>query len=167
MRMCLEAVALLFVVSCTYDFNDLSCENRVDSSPPPPCPTARPWGPLLARGGGVCSGFGGRPRCLVWRKLNNFKVHLVKRRKTYFNTSFTLSLSLLAGAPPLYVCVRPCERVNVCVILQCISIRRSPKGVLLNERISGIKCIITPEHGEGKQTSGEGVSRNVIVGKCE
>lgn len=64
----------------------------------------------------------GGSRCLVWRKLNNFKVQLVKRCKTYFNTSFTLSLSVLFGVPLLYVCLRQCERVKVCVILQCISI---------------------------------------------
>ena len=78
--------------------------------------------------GGVCSklGFGGRggggSRCLVRRKLNNFKVHLVKLRMTYFNTSFTLSCSLLVGVPPLYVCLRQCERAKVCVILRCISV---------------------------------------------
>lgn len=86
-----------------------------------PYPTGDPWRPMLARGSLRELDFGGS-RCLVRRKLNNFKVHMVKRCKTYFNTFFTLSLSLPVGAPPLYVCLRQCERVKVCVILQCISI---------------------------------------------
>lgn len=111
---------------------------RISSSAP--CPTAGPRGPVLARGRSQESGLGGS-RCLVRRKLNNFKVHLVKRRKTYFNTSFTLYLALVVGAPPLYVCLRQCERVKVCVILQCISILLHLCG---QKGVSGIKCITTP-----------------------
>lgn len=91
------------------------------SSSSVPCPAAGPWRPALARGRSQESGLGGS-RCLDRGKLNNFKVHLVKRPKTYFNTSFALCLTLSVGAPPLYVCLRQCERVKVCVILQCISI---------------------------------------------
>ncbi len=76
--------------------------------------------PEAGVGEGEIAGVGSR--CSLRRKLNNFKVHLLKRRKTYFNTSFALSLTVLVGAPPLYVCLRQCERVRVCVILWCISI---------------------------------------------
>lgn len=87
----------------------------------------------------------GRSRCLVWRKLNNFKVHLVKRCKTYFNTFFTLALSLLVGTPPLYVCLRQCERAKVCVILLRILILlhlRSQTVSCWNKIISGIRFIM-------------------------
>lgn len=42
-----------------------------------------------------------------------------------------------------------------------------PKGVLLKERISRIRCILEP--GEEKQIiqSSKGVNRNVIVCECE
>lgn len=44
---------LLFIPSCTYNFNDLSCENtksvRVLSSSSAPCPTADPWRTELVR----------------------------------------------------------------------------------------------------------------------
>lgn len=77
------------------------------ASPPPPPPPLRPvlrhvpggrcwWGEggLQESSLGVegCVGRG-NPDAWFWRKLNNFKVHLVKRRKTYFNTSSALSRS--------------------------------------------------------------------------
>lgn len=141
----LRQISLLFIQSCTYNFNDLSCKNtkskRVSSSSAP-CPTADPWRPELVRGRSQESGSGGS-RCSFPRKLNNFKVHLVKRLSTYFNTSFTCSLSLLVGAPPLYVCLRQCERVKVCVILQRISTHlHSCNQKKMKEGIPGIKCIV-------------------------
>lgn len=58
-------LVLLFILSRTYNFNDLSCENtrrvRVSSSSSSsaPCPTADPWRTELVRGRSQELGFGG------------------------------------------------------------------------------------------------------------
>lgn len=125
MRMCFKTSPTLFCslfnpARTTLMISAVKTE-RVRISSSLPCPTAGPWRPVLERGS-FCRNWileGGESRCLVPRKLNNFKVHLVK---TYFSTSFAFSSLLSVGVPRLCVCLRQCERAKVCVILRCVSI---------------------------------------------
>lgn len=102
---------------------------------------------------GWWGGFGGGVQMLGFEgKLNNFKVHSAKHPKTYFNTSLR-SPSL--GAPRLYVCLRQCERVRVCVTLRRISILRRFRRE--RERRSGIErhCGAPGEKGKTNKRQGE------------
>lgn len=133
-------LVLLFILSCTYNFNDFSCENtksvRVSSSSSAPCPTADPWRTELVRGRSQELGFGeggaGIQMLFFPRELNNFKVHLGERLQTYFSTLG----SLFVAACPLYVCLSQCESESLCYS----SVQNHPSAFMQpeDERLSAI-----------------------------
>lgn len=111
-------LVLLFILSCTYNFNDLSCENtksvRVSSSSAP-CPTADPWRTELVRGRSQELGFGGGgggSRCFF------FQGSWITSRFTWvsalFQTYFSTLGLLVVAACPLYVCLSQRESENLC-----------------------------------------------------
>lgn len=120
---------------------------------------------LSGEGGGLKVRFLWGSRCLGWRKLNNFKVHLVKGCSTCFNTPLpSLSLSLLSWV--FVLALR--ESQSLCCSSTWInpstfSAAKSWAGERTNTR-NRVDYNVIEELREEKQTVFEGWARRVREG---
>lgn len=106
-------------------------------------------------------------------KLNNSKVHSLKRLFRRIST-LAFGLALPAGAARLYVCLRQCERVKVCVFLWRVSILpprffAAKQDVGARQNIEEYRARRRAEKKGGKKNKQvvKGWKGNVIVSKCE